>query len=287
MTLAVDVQNLTFHYRLRGATRGVARWVGWAATLQRSVTGAEARATAPAGSGLVAALTGLSIQVETGAFHGLIGPNGAGKSTLLNLLAGTLPMDRLSEGGVRVLGMLPGSPGLRHRMSYVPQGIALYMALTGLENMVLFAALQGLRRNDALATAQNLLAAVGLESAAQRPVSAYSEGMKRRLNLAVGIIHQPELLILDEPTAGVDPQSRENILELLLSLHSKGTTIILSTHLLEEPERVCTTVSIVDSGRCIAHAQPDRKCVDGSGAWLRQRFFDLTGTAYREEPTHA
>lgn len=287
MTLAVDVRNLTFRYKTANLFARPSLMRRWPSFLSRVPAPSGGDRETVCKPDETAALAGMDFQVESGSFHGLIGPNGAGKSTLLNIIAGTLHLGRDSLGDVRVLGLPPSASELRRLMSYVPQGIALFPSLTGAENMLLFAGLQGLNRREAQAASDTLIASVGLQSAALKPVSTYSEGMKRRLNLAVGIIHQPQLLILDEPTAGVDPQSRERILQLLRDLHSQGTTIILSTHLLEEPERVCNVVSIVDSGRCIAQRQPGAQRLDGSGAWLRQTFFDLTGTAYREESARA
>jgi len=229
------------------------------------------------------ALDGMSLSVRVGQFHGLIGPNGAGKSTLIGLLVGTIALPAASREKVRVFGLPAGSHDLRAHIGYVPQGNALYPALSGKENLVLFGRMQGLSGRVAHARAADVLARLGLEASAGRACGHYSEGMKRRLNLGIALVHEPRLLVLDEPTAGVDPQSREHILTHLRELHENGTTLLFSTHLLEEPERVCEEITIVDGGKRVSVCHPSESSADGSGAWLREQFFSLTGMSFREE----
>jgi ABC-2 type transport system ATP-binding protein len=196
------------------------------------------------------AIDDVSFSVNRGEIVGLLGPNGAGKTTTLSILATVLTPDR---GEVRIAGFDSRlrAAALRRRLGFVPQSIALYPSLSALQNLELFARVHGLARaaRDACMVA---LEAVGLSDRAHDPVSVLSGGMKRRLNLACGIVHGPEVLLLDEPTVGVDPQSRESILRIVSSLAQAGAAVIYSTHYMEEVERVCDRVLLIDRGQVIA-----------------------------------
>lgn len=198
------------------------------------------------------ALDGLSLTVERGDFFGVLGPNGAGKSTLLTLLCG---LRRPTAGSYALLGReRPDRFALARHLGYAPQEVALYPTLTGRENGRTFAGLAGLSgaaRDDRVAA---VLDQVGLSGAADSRVETWSGGMQRRLNLAVALLHEPDLLVLDEPTVGVDPQSRLKIYECLEAVHAAGTTVLYTTHSMHEVERLCRTVAIIDHGRLLVQA---------------------------------
>ncbi len=214
--------------------------------------------------GKVRAVDGLSLEVRAGEVMGLLGPNGAGKTTTIGMAVGLLRPDSGSvtlgqasggSGGGGVHGGLIGSPADAHVRTLVgvaPQEIALYEAMTARENLVLFARLHGLARADARARADHLLERVGLADRAHHKVAGFSGGMKRRLNLAAALVAEPRLVLLDEPTAGVDPQSRHAIFDLVAQLKAASVTVLFSTHYMEEAARVCDRVAIVDHGRLLA-----------------------------------
>jgi ABC-2 type transport system ATP-binding protein len=201
------------------------------------------------------ALAGIDLDVARGEIVGLLGPNGAGKSTTLSILATLLPAD---EGSVRIAGhRLPAEArAARRALGFVPQHVALYPPLTGEENLRFFARMLGLdgrARGDAIA---NALALVGLTERAGDRVEHYSGGMRRRLNLACGILHAPDVLLLDEPTSGIDPQSRERIYAAVEHLTEHGTAVLTSTHDMDEAERLCGRILLLDEGRLVAAGTP-------------------------------
>jgi ABC-2 type transport system ATP-binding protein len=197
--------------------------------------------------GRVRALDGVSLEVRRGEVFGLLGPNGAGKSTTISIAIGLVRPD---SGSAELDGLgAPTDPEVRRHLGLAPQTLALYDELTGEENAIFFAKLYGLpnpRRRAA-----EVLDLVGLLPRGKDRVRGYSGGMQRRLNLAVALLHDPPLLLLDEPTAGVDPQSRNNILELVRELARKGHTIVYTTHYMEEAERLCDRVGIIDHGKLL------------------------------------
>src|SRR4029077_2703787 len=201
------------------------------------------------------ALDGVSFEVAPGEIVALLGPNGAGKSTTLSIIATLLEQ---TSGHVEVAGhALPAGARLARRsLGLVPQRVAVYPALTARENLAYFAPLQGLDHRAARAAIARVLALVGLESRADEPVVDYSGGMARRLNLACGILHEPRVMLLDEPTAGVDPQAREHIYALERSLAAGGAAILHSTHMMEEAQRLCDRVILLDGGRLIESGTP-------------------------------
>jgi linearmycin/streptolysin S transport system ATP-binding protein len=196
-------------------------------------------------------LHGVSFDVRAGEIVGLLGPNGAGKTTTLSILTTLLTAD---EGEVRIAGYDSRvNPQLiRRRIGFVPQSIALYPSLTVFHNVELFARIHGLGARQAQSASEEALARVGLSDRTCDRVSSLSGGLQRRLNLACGIVHRPNILLLDEPTVGVDPQSRERILETLRTLADGGAAIIYSTHYMEEVERLCDRALLIDQGRLIA-----------------------------------
>jgi ABC-type multidrug transport system ATPase subunit len=201
------------------------------------------------GSHLV--LDGVSLSVNAGEVVGLLGPNGAGKTTTLSILATLLEPD---AGLVRIAGATPSPKhfALRRRLGFVPQSIALYPSLSGLQNLEFFARLHGIPKRQAQSECMRVLHEVGLADRAQDPVEVLSGGMKRRLNLACGMVHGPDLLLLDEPTVGVDPQSRDHILETVRRAAAAGAGVIYSTHYMEEVERICSRAMLIDSGKVVA-----------------------------------
>jgi ABC-2 type transport system ATP-binding protein len=193
----------------------------------------------------------LSFEIPEGEVFGLLGPNGAGKSTSISMLAGLLP---LSGGNITVDGYSIRSQPLevKRRIGLVPQELAIYNELTARENVTFFARLYGLRGKLLHERTDEALRFVGLlERAGDKP-SAFSGGMKRRLNIACAIMHRPKLIIMDEPTVGIDPQSRNHILESVRELNRLGSTVIYTSHYMEEVEAICSRVGILDQGKLIA-----------------------------------
>ena len=201
------------------------------------------------------ALSGISFAVAPGEIVGLLGPNGAGKSTTLAIVATLLAAD---TGSVTVAGhRLPGGArAVRRVLGLVPQRTAVYPTLTATENLHFFARMQGLRGGEVTAAAARALALVGLEGRADEPVARFSGGMRRRLNVACGVLRRPRAILLDEPTVGVDPQSRERLFEAIESLARDGAAVVYSTHHMEEAERLCHRVVLLDVGRVVAEGTP-------------------------------
>ena len=198
--------------------------------------------------GAIHALNGLSFTAERGQVFGLLGPNGAGKSTAMAICTGLLTPD---SGTVDLGGHgQPTSPEARRAIGLAPQQLALYDQLTARENLTFLAGIYGVP--DAVKRADELLDMVGLLPRAKDRVHGFSGGMKRRLNLAAAMVHSPPILLLDEPTAGVDPQSRASILDVVQQLADRGTTVVYTTHYMEEAQRLCKRVAIVDHGACLA-----------------------------------
>jgi ABC-2 type transport system ATP-binding protein len=197
------------------------------------------------------ALADIDLTVGRGEIVGLLGPNGAGKSTALAILATLLAPD---EGRVTIAGhVLPGDArAARRALGFVPQDVALYPTLTGRENLIFFGRMYGLANGAAVDAANRVLELVGLGARADDPVAHYSGGMRRRVNLACGILHHPRVLLLDEPTVGIDPQSRERIHAAITLLAHDGTAILTSTHDMEEAERLCDRTVLLDEGRVVA-----------------------------------
>jgi len=200
--------------------------------------------------GATVALESLSLDVRPGEVFGLLGPNGAGKSTTVGLAIGLLEPDR---GIVTIAGLgSPSDPQVRAKIGVAPQSLAIYEELSAEENLRFFGAIQGLSGRELVERVQWALEFVGLTARARDRAATYSGGMKRRLNLAVGVVHNPPLLLLDEPTVGVDPQSRNAIFENILALKREGRTILYTTHYMEEAQRLCDRVGIIDQGRLLA-----------------------------------
>jgi ABC-2 type transport system ATP-binding protein len=194
--------------------------------------------------GPITALDGVSFHVAEGEMFGLLGPNGAGKTTLLSIVSGLL---QPTSGTVRAL-----APDPRRAIGIVPQELALYLELSARENLRFFGELYGLCGAELGQRVDEVLAAIGLTDRADGRADHFSGGMKRRLNLGVALMHRPRLLLLDEPTVGVDPQSRNHIFEEVRRLNRAGVTVVYTSHYMEEVQALCTRVGIIDHGRLVA-----------------------------------
>jgi ABC-2 type transport system ATP-binding protein len=198
-----------------------------------------------------AAVQDVSFSIREGEIFGLLGTNGAGKTTLLSILSTLLPPD---EGNVHINGhdTIRETMRVKPLLGFVPQDLALYPSLSAWDNLIFFGRIYRLGGTILKERVTELLAMVGLSDRANDPVETFSGGMKRRLNIAAGLIHKPRILFLDEPTVGVDPQSRNFIFEHVERLHAEGMTIVYTTHYMEEAERLCDRVAIMDMGRILA-----------------------------------
>ncbi|WP_374358756.1 ABC transporter ATP-binding protein [Pseudoduganella danionis] len=201
------------------------------------------------------AVDGVSFQVQQGQTVGLIGPNGAGKSTTVSMICGLLRSD---SGSVLLNGapVTQGASAAKQLIGYVPQDLALYDDLSSLENLKLFGALYGLKGAQLKQRCEQVLALVNLSDRAGDNPSTFSGGMKRRLNIAAALLHEPQLLILDEPTVGVDPQSRNAIFDTLEALQAQGCALIYTSHYMEEVERLADHLVIIDHGKVLADETP-------------------------------
>ena len=193
----------------------------------------------------------ISFQVKKGEIFGFLGPNGAGKTTSINMICSLLVPD---EGTVYIDGqdIRYGGTKLRKKLGVVPQETALYEELSAEENLHFWGSFYGLSRAELKERVAELLDMTGLKDRARERVKHYSGGMKRRLNMAVGMVHHPDLLLLDEPTVGIDPQARHRMLDMVRDVAARGTTILYTTHYMEEAEELCDRLAIIDHGRILA-----------------------------------
>ena len=197
------------------------------------------------------AVSSISFSVKKGEVFGLLGPNGAGKSTTINIITGLIRKD----GGKVTIDGLDLDRELtqcKHKLGIVPQDLAIYNDLTAEQNVRFFGSLYGLRGKQLEESARETLKLVGLYDHRRQRAKTFSGGMKRRLNIACGLVHKPQLLILDEPTVGIDPQSRNHILESILELNRQGMTVLYTTHYMEEAQQLCQRIAIMDSGQIVA-----------------------------------
>lgn len=197
------------------------------------------------------ALCGVDLSLHKGEWLALLGPNGAGKTTLVKSIAGRVQLD---GGRLECLGEdLSKKPHLRHRLGIVPQEIALYDTMTARENLLIFGELHGVTGKTLKDRVEESLTWVTLKDRENQIVKGFSGGMKRRLNIAAAVLHRPDIVLLDEPTVGVDPQSRERIWEMLESLRQQGASLMLTTHQLDEAQQICDRIVIIDGGKTIAN----------------------------------
>jgi ABC-2 type transport system ATP-binding protein len=247
-TLAVDISNLSFRY-----------------------PGNE-----------TASFNHLNLQIAKGERFGLFGPNGAGKTTLMNLMTGLLAA---SEGSIKLDGVAVGirKNRVNRLFGFVPQDFSFYHELSPVENMEFFGAWYGLSRRQIQRKTIELLKVMGLDEVRHKPVQQFSGGMKRRVNLAIGVIHNPGILFLDEPTVGVDVQTRHAIISYLLDLNKNGTTLIYTSHQLNEAEDLCNHIALLDQGRIMAHGALDTLLKEHHYSELEELFLNLTGKHFRDD----
>jgi ABC-2 type transport system ATP-binding protein len=228
------------------------------------------------------AVSDLTFEIEEGSVFGLLGPNGAGKSTTVMMLCGLMHPD---SGSISVFGLNMPEHGVeaRKRIGVAPQEIALFPTLTAYENLFYFGRMYGMPSNEIRAQIKCYLSVFGLGEKKNKMVSTFSGGMKKRLNLIAALLHKPKLIILDEPTAGVDVQSRNMILDFLDTIKKEGATIIYSSHVLEEAERICSHLGIIDEGKLITTGTKSAILTAHSDCKnLEQVFLKLTGKNIRD-----
>lgn len=227
------------------------------------------------------AVQDISFTIEKGEIWGLLGPNGAGKTTTISILCGLL---KQTSGEVFVHGFTheKNSKEIKHLISMVPQDIALYPSLTARENLEYVGNMFGMKGKLLHDRIAECLTVFGLSEVTNKRVETFSGGMKRRINLIAGILHQPEIVFLDEPTVGVDVQSRNMITNYLLALNKKGTTIIYTSHLMEEAQNLCTHLAVIDHGTIIATGTPDELIQQHQCRNLEDVFLKLTGRKLRD-----
>ncbi|MCX7912226.1 MAG: ATP-binding cassette domain-containing protein [Dehalococcoidales bacterium] len=230
------------------------------------------------------AVDGVSFTIARGEIFGLLGPNGAGKTTTIRILATVLRPD---SGEVIIGGhsATKDPQAVRRIIGVCPQELALYEDLSALENLVFFGRMVGLSGGEAKEQAMANLRLMGLEERAKGKVAKFSGGMKRRINFAIALMGHPELLFLDEPTVGIDPQSRNHIYENIVALKEKGMTVLYTTHYMEEADRLCRRVAVMDGGRIIAMDTPyglKSRIGDPAKVTLEDVFLHLTGRSLRD-----
>ena len=230
------------------------------------------------------AVNGVSFSIAKGEIFGLLGPNGAGKTTTIRMLSTVLQAD---SGDVTIGGhsIRQDAGSVRALIGVCPQDLALYEDLSALENLIFFGRMDGLSTQDARTQADDYLKLMGLQDRAKGKVATFSGGMKRRINLAIALMGNPQLVFMDEPTVGIDPQSRNNIYETIEGLRDKGMTILYTTHYMEEADRLCDRIAIMDGGKIIAMDTPralKAQISDSDRATLEDVFLNLTGRSLRD-----
>ena len=228
------------------------------------------------------AVNNVSLTVKENEVFGLLGPNGAGKTTIISILCGIMAP---TTGNIRLAGMSlkENQAAIKQIIGVVPQDIALYPTLTARENLEFYGAMYGLSGKTKTDKINGWLEKLGLIQAADRKVETYSGGMKRRVNLIASILHQPKILFLDEPTVGVDVQSRNVIIEHLKELNQQGTTIIYTSHHLGEAQDFCTEIAIIDNGKILTQGSPEKLISENNGANdLEDVFLNLTKRKLRD-----
>ncbi len=227
-----------------------------------------------------------NLNIKEGEIFGFLGPNGAGKTTTISILSGLFSK---YSGEVKIFGnnIKENSLSIKKNLGVVPQDLALIDDLTAEENVKFFGELYGLRGKELKAAVKETLEFVGLWDRKKDFPPKFSGGMKRRLNIACAIVHKPKLIIFDEPTVGIDPQSRNNILETIKKLNEQGSTVIYTSHYMEEVDSICSDICIIDHGEIITKGTNDElkalvKHEDGSIASLEEVFLQLTGRSLRD-----
>jgi ABC-2 type transport system ATP-binding protein len=227
-------------------------------------------------------LANLNLQIEAGERFGIFGPNGAGKTTLMNCMTGLLSFQ---QGKLTLFGnnITAHKKSTNKFFGFVPQDFSFYQELSPVQNLEFFGAWSGLDRSTIKKRTTELLEVLGLSDVSNKQVQKFSGGMKRRVNLAIGVIHNPPLLFLDEPTVGVDIQTRHAIINYLKELNKNGTTLIYTSHQLNEAEELCNKIALIEGGKIIAHNTLDKLLAEHKENDLEGLYLNLTGKAYRNE----
>lgn len=222
----------------------------------------------------------LNLEVRQGERFGLFGPNGAGKTTLMNCMTGLLGFQ---EGSIQLLGKEIGQQkkSINRYFGFVPQDFSFYQELSPSENLAFFGAWSGMGKTEIKNKTTELLEVLDLTAVRNKKVGEFSGGMKRRVNLAIGVIHNPEILFLDEPTVGVDVHTRHAIINYLRKLNEAGTTLIYTSHQLSEAEELCNKVALIADGKIIAHDTLPQLLIDHKEDGLEGLFINLTGKSFR------
>jgi ABC-2 type transport system ATP-binding protein len=228
----------------------------------------------------ISCFSNLNLVVEEGERFGLFGPNGAGKTTLMNCMTGLL---QFPQGNIQLLGheIAHHKKSINKLFGFVPQDFSFYQELSPAENLAFFGAWSGLNKIEIKNKTTELLEVLGLTDVRNKQVQEFSGGMKRRVNLAIGVIHNPRILFLDEPTVGVDVHTRHAIINYLKNLNEDGTTLIYTSHQLSEAEDLCNKVALIDDGKIIAHNTLSQLLLDHEEDGLEGLFINLTGKSYR------
>lgn len=228
-----------------------------------------------------ACFSNLDLEVKQGERFGLFGPNGAGKTTLMNCMTGLLSYQ---QGSIQLSGyeVKTNSRSIRKHFGFVPQDFSFYQELSPAENLAFFGAWAGLNKKQVNQRTAELLEVLGLTDVRNKPVHKFSGGMKRRVNLAIGVIHEPAVLFLDEPTVGVDVHTRQAIMSYLKELNKKGTTLIYTSHQLEEAEELCNRIAMIDHGKILVNDLLDNLLLDHKQEGLEGLFIKLTGKMFRD-----
>lgn len=223
----------------------------------------------------------LNLEVPSGQRFGIFGPNGAGKTTLMNCMTGLV---NFQEGNIELLGhpITKNKKHINQLFGFVPQDFSFYHELSPVENLAFFGAWSGMRKPAIRKRTAELLEILDMTEVRDQPVQKFSGGMKRKVNLAIGVIHNPAILFLDEPTVGVDVQTRQAIIRYLKDLNSNGTTLIYTSHQLNEAEELCDAIALIDNGKIIAHNSLDQLLIEHSETGLEGLFIQLTGKKYRD-----
>lgn len=230
---------------------------------------------------LKSCINNISLQVPAGARFGLFGPNGAGKTTLMNCMTGLL---NYQKGSIQLFGneVKNNRKVVNHLFGFVPQDFSFYQELSPLENLAFFGAWSGMNKTAIKKKSTELLEVLGLTDVSNKQVHKFSGGMKRRVNLAIGVMHSPKILFLDEPTVGVDVHTRQAIIAYLKELNQQGTTLIYTSHQLSEAEDLCTDIALIDDGKILVHDSLTQLLTDHKEEGLEGLFINLTGKSYRD-----
>ncbi len=226
-------------------------------------------------------LSEFNLKIIEGEKFGLLGPNGAGKTTLMNLITGLLPFEK---GSIKLFGneIKNKNKSIKKLFGFVPQDFSFYQELSPKENLEFFGVWAGLSRIEIKERTKELLEIIGLTDVKDKPIAQFSGGMKRRINLAIGVIHRPRILFLDEPTVGVDVQSRLSIISYLKELNNSGTTLIYTSHQLNEAELLCDKIAMIDEGKIVANDTLENLLSHHNEKGLEGLFLNLTGKTFRD-----